>query len=82
MRMNLSRWATVVVLNVAAWGVLGAYQYSVAQSRGPQLPFANSNEQRSDILAELREIKELIREQNNLLREGASKNAVKNAASR
>jgi len=76
LRLTVSRWAIVVVLNVAAWGVLGAYQYSAAQSRGPQLPFANSNEQRSDILTELREIKELIREQNTLLREGAAKHAA------
>lgn len=78
MRFTISRWTMLVVLNVAAWGVLGAYQYSGAQSRGPQLPFANSNEQRSDILTELREVKELLREQNTLLREGA----VKHAASR
>lgn len=76
LRLTVSRWAIVVMLNVAAWGVLGAYQYSVAQSRGPQLPFANSNEQRSDILTELREIKDLIREQNTLLREGAAKHAA------
>jgi hypothetical protein len=68
-----SRWTALVVINLMAWGVFGAYQYSQAQSKGGQLPFANSNEQRSDILRELKDIKDLIKEQNTLLRDGAAK---------
>lgn len=76
MRNLKSRWMALIVANVVAWGVFGLYQASVAQQpKGPQLPFANSNLQRSDILTELREIKELIKEQNTLLRQGAGKTA-------
>jgi hypothetical protein len=64
-----SRWSILVLLNVLAWGMLGLYQHSIAQSRTPQLPFANSNEQRSEIVQELREIKSLLKETNALLRE-------------
>lgn len=75
MKLLASRWMALVVINVLAWGVLGAWQFCEAQSKGGQLPFANSIEQRSEILAELRAIKDLVREQNALLREGAAKNA-------
>jgi hypothetical protein len=73
MQKLTSRWTALVVLNLMAWGVFGAYQVSQAQSKGGQLPFANSNEQRGDILRELKEIKDLIKEQNSLLRDGAGK---------
>ena len=65
----------LLLLNVLAWGVLGVFQYTTAQqtTTGGQLPFANSNEQRSDMVRELREIKELLKEQNALLREGGEK---------
>lgn len=77
MKLLASRWMGLMVLNVVAWGVLGAYQLSSAQTKGGQLPFANSIEQRGEILSELREIKDLIKEQNALLRESATKNATK-----
>lgn len=76
MKLLTSRWAALVAINVAAWAVFGAYQFSQAQSKGGQLPFANSNEQRSDILRELQDIKSLIKEQNAMLKEGATKNAA------
>jgi hypothetical protein len=69
-------WSVLLLLNVLAWGVLGIFQFTSAQqSTGGQLPFANSIEQRGDILRELREIKDLIKEQNALLREGGVKDA-------
>lgn len=77
MKLLASRWMALVTLNVLAWGLFGFYQVSIAQSKGGQLPFANSVEQRGEILVELREIKDLIREQNALLRESAAKNAPK-----
>jgi hypothetical protein len=77
MKLLTSRWMGLIVLNVVAWGVLGAYQLSLGQTKGGQLPFANSIEQRGEILSELREIKDLIKEQNSLLRESATKNATK-----
>jgi hypothetical protein len=73
MKIIRSRWTALIALNVVAWGLLGAYEATRAQRKGGQLPFANSNEQRSDILSELREIKELIKQQNELLRAGGGK---------
>lgn len=65
-----SRWMWLVLANVLAWGVMSAYQYGWAQNpRGPQLPFANSVEQRGDLVREGREIKELLKETNEILRE-------------
>lgn len=64
------RFATLVGLNLAAWCVLGFYDRSGAAPPA-KMPFANSVEQRGEIVQELREIKELIREQNALLREKA-----------
>lgn len=69
MQLLHSRWTFLLIANVLAWSVLGFYQLSAAQSRVPQLPFANSNEQRSEIVQELREIKTLLKETNALLRE-------------
>jgi hypothetical protein len=52
--------------------VLGFYSSSGAAPQGGQPPFANSVEQRSEMVRELREIKELLKEQNALLRENAT----------
>jgi len=69
---NLSRWTCLVIGNVALLGVLGFYG-SLGAFQGGQPPFANPVEQRADMVRELREIKDLIREQNALLRGGAVK---------
>lgn len=53
--------------------VLGFYSTTGAAPTGAQQPFANSVEQRLEIVTELREIKELLKEQNALLR-AAQKN--------
>jgi hypothetical protein len=71
MKCFASRWTLLIAANVALWCVLGVYQFGEAQSKSPQLPFANSNEQRSEIVQELREIKLLLKETNSLLREQA-----------
>lgn len=76
MKSLASRWTILITINVTALCLMGAYQWCEAQSKGGQLPFANSNLQRSDILREISEIKELLKEQNALLREGASKNVA------
>jgi hypothetical protein len=55
--------ATAVVLSV-----LGFYSTTGAAPQGGQPPFANSVEQRLEIVTELRAIKELLKEQNDLLR--------------
>ena len=76
MKSLATRCTALVALNVVVLSMFGAYQWCNAQSTGGQLPFANSNEQRSDLLREVREIKDLLKEQNALLKEGAAKNAA------
>jgi hypothetical protein len=68
-----SRWTWLVAANVAVVGVLGFYSKLDAQPQGALPPFANPVEQRADQIRELREIKELLKEQNELLRNGANK---------
>ena len=69
-----SRWTWLVVANAIVWGVLGFYRTLGAAPQAGQPPFANPVEQRSEMVRELREIKELLREQNALLRSGSGKN--------
>lgn len=68
-----SRWTALVIANVIVVGVLGFYSTLGAAPQAGQPPFANPVEQRADQLRELREIKELLKEQNELLRGGAVK---------
>jgi hypothetical protein len=68
-----SRWTWLVIANVGFVGVLGFYSTLGAAPQAGQPPFANPVEQRADQLRELREIKELLKEQNELLRGGAVK---------
>ncbi len=68
-----SRWTLLVFANLAAVGVLGFYSTSGAAPQSGQPPFANPVEQRAETVRELREIKELLKEQNALLKSGASK---------
>jgi hypothetical protein len=49
--------------------MLGFYSTTGAAPQGGQPPFANSVEQRDAMIRELRDIKELLKEQNSLLRE-------------
>jgi hypothetical protein len=51
--------------------VLSFYQTTQAQTRtNGELPFANTTEQRIEMLNELKEIKTLLKEQNAFLRSG------------
>jgi hypothetical protein len=68
-----SRWTWLVIANVVFAGVLGFYSTLGAAPQAGQPPFANPVEQRADQLRELREIKELLKEQNAMLRGGALK---------
>ncbi|MFW6124847.1 MAG: hypothetical protein ACOC46_01755 [Pirellulales bacterium] len=65
-----SAWALLIAANALCYCVLSFYQSSAAAPPKPRLPFANSVEQRFDTLAELREIKKLLKEQNELLSNG------------
>ena len=71
--ISFSRWTCLVIANVAVAGVLGFYSTIGAAPPAGQPPFANPVEQRADQIRELREIKELLREQNELLRGGVNK---------
>ena len=68
-----SRWTWLVIANVVMAGVLGFYSTLGAAPQAGQPPFANPVEQRADQIRELREIKELLKEQNELLRGGGNK---------
>jgi hypothetical protein len=72
----------LVSANVVALGVLGFYSTSGAAPQSGQPPFANSVEQRAETINELREIKELLKEQNALLRAGAEKTVKSDAPRR
>lgn len=77
-----SRWTWLVAGNVAALGMLGFYTNLGAAPPAGQPPFANPVDQRFEMVRELREIKELLKEQNSLLRGGADKTDVNNPAGR
>jgi hypothetical protein len=68
-----SRWTWLALGNAAALCVLSFYGNLGAAPQAGQPPFANPVEQRSDMVRELREIKELLKEQNALLKGGATK---------
>lgn len=68
MKVYLSAWALIPIAACLVLGVLGFYSTSGAAPQGGQPPFANAVEQRSEMIRELREIKELLKEQNALLR--------------
>jgi hypothetical protein len=70
---NSMRWAMLVAGNALLVGVLGFYSTSGAAPQSGQPPFNNSVEQREQQVRELREIKELLKEQNALLKAGANK---------
>lgn len=70
-QLSRSRWTTLLIVNVALWCVLGFYRDSNAfQQRQSNEPFANSVEQRMQMIAELRQLNEQMKEQNELLRSG------------
>jgi hypothetical protein len=68
MKFQLPNWSLVPIAVGILLGVLGFYSNSGAAPQGGQPPFANAVEQRNEMIRELREIKELLKEQNALLR--------------
>ncbi len=55
----------LLVANVALWCMLG---FSSTTTAAPTQPFGNAVEQRQQIVRELREIKDLLKTQNSLLK--------------
>ncbi len=72
-----NRFLTLIVLNVGFWCVLGFQQRTRGQAEPPKLPFANAVEQRFETINELKEIKALLKEQNELLSSGKLQVIVK-----
>jgi hypothetical protein len=70
---RLAPWATLLLLNAFAFGMLGLYQTSHAGSPGGSPPFANTSETRLEMVEQLKEIRDLLKEQNALLRSGEVK---------
>ncbi len=69
MTIILPRWVLVAAFVGATFYVLGLCSPTgTAQQPTPQ-PFANAVEQRSEMLRELREIKELLKEEVELIRQ-------------
>ena len=66
-------WTLLVLLNVTAFGVLGLYQTTHAGSPIGSPPFANTSESRLEMVQELKEIRDLLKEQNALLKSGEVK---------
>jgi hypothetical protein len=71
-----SGWALLLAGNALCYCVLSFYQTSTAAPPGGNLPFANSVEQRYEMLDELKEIRSLLKEQNALLQSGKVKVAI------
>ena len=72
---NRTFWALLLAANVVFWGVLSFYETTDAAPRSDagKPPFANAVEQRFETIRELQEIKQLLKEQNALLRSGGLK---------
>lgn len=69
-----SAWVFVLAAAVVACCVLGLYQTTVAAPpKGGESPFQYSAEQRVEMVSLLKDIKELLKEQNELLRSGTVK---------
>lgn len=68
-RLLNARWLALLALTVVGLCVLGLYSPSGAQPPD-NLPFANSVEQRQEMIAQLKEISALLKEQNALLKSG------------
>ena len=69
MTITIPRWLLVVLLPATLFFVLGFYSPESAAQQTPQ-PFANAVDQRNEMLRELREIKELLKEHNQMLKAG------------
>ena len=64
-------WVLLLAAGALLWGVLSFHQTTdAAQKTGGQPPFANSVEQRMEMVHQLQEIRDLLREQNALLKSG------------
>jgi hypothetical protein len=63
-------WALLTAANVLFFCVLGFYQSSSAEPREGNVPFPIPEEQRGEMINLLTDVRELLKEQNALLRSG------------
>ena len=75
-------WTWLIVANVLFCCVLSFYRATDAAPPKPAQPFANSVEQRMEMIKELREIKGRLKEQNALLRSGTIRVVTNDAEKR
>ena len=75
-RQNHTRWALLLSANVLFICVLSFYRVSEADPTATNLPFANSVEQRIEIINQLKELNAQIKEQNALLHSGTMRVVV------
>jgi hypothetical protein len=69
-RTAIRRLAAIAAVIVALICVLGFYHAEAAAPKQDNEPFANSVEQRMEIISQLKELNRQIKEQNELLRSG------------
>ena len=74
--LSSARWAVLIVVNVLFLCVLGFYRSSSAEPRQDNLPFPIPEEQRGEMINLLTDVRELLKEQNALLRSGNLKVVV------
>lgn len=71
--MRKSGFAILLVANVLCYCMLSFYQMGAAQNSAPRPTIANPVQQREETIAQLEEIKILLKEQNALLKSGQVK---------
>ncbi len=71
--VNVFRWGVLITLNSLAWCMLCFHQQSNAAPTQNPPPFANSVEQRIEMVEQLKQVNALLKEQNALLRSGTLK---------
>ena len=64
-------WVLLIAANVVFCCVLSFYQATAAAPAKAKQPFANAVQQRIEMINQLKEIKNLLKEQNALLRSGS-----------
>lgn len=73
MQDSSKRWTLLIGANVLCWCVLSFYQASDAAPRSTNQPFANSIEQRLEMVAQLKEINAQLKAQTAILQSGSLK---------
>ena len=70
MKRSKLPFLTLLTVNLVGLCVLGLYQPRAGMTQEAPPPFANSTEQRNEVVTQLKEINAQLKEQNALLRSG------------